>query len=641
MIDRLRASTSTAWAAILIAAGLVGGLTGVLRYAGVIRGWPTLVLCLLAVAAIPTARTLSGRLFANTVLLCGVIYLSWMVPAPGIGTHGGRVLVGLAMLVTGFAVARFLRITDVAFLPEVRGIDVCTLVVVPVAAWGSLQFWFKSNTLELAHGTLAAMWDNTSHYYIVSAMHEWQMITRAMPTPPDGSQNGFIDYPVGYHSVAATLMDLLLGNPSAITGPNAVSFLFVVGVMAIIAYLIVAAGVASLPSVRDAGIWGRLSVGTAVSIMAFGPGFLAQANAQYNFFLAQALVAAAVIAAASSPRVFDRATAATLLSAVLVAGGAWLPLGLLAAVLGAAVFFFPLRREQWRAGWADRVLVGVLALVVLVFTAIPLSWLVVSFTGEVFATATGGVSPVTAFLPQVGVNIAIVVVAVLWLRRQQFADAPDLGRIAAGMAGLVVAIVGYAIIEASIMAGEGQDLPPYYPQKLLNAFVVVLWLLIAMQVGPLVHRLAGRLQPKAAWQTMLAALALAALGLGTFWTAQLPVLGRGGLAPEYLEVLKQPQPREDLTRACAVVAGIPPEQVAIVASAKPVDTLVCASDRLLYTSKVWQVNADTMTKWDVELVEAARAGLEDGSVVLVVDPYAVELFRGLVGPELADRVFAW
>lgn len=640
MPDLERLGLPSRWGLVALAALLAGGLAALATIPGLLTGWLALVLIVVVLALIPTATTLSGRLFSNSLLGCALIYLGWMVPSPPVLAHGERLMVGLLALAGGVLAARALGLLRVPLLPEVRFIDLVALAAPVIAGLRSLRLWFGQHSLEQAYGTLSAFWDNSSHYYIVSAMHQWQTITRVHPTPPDGSANGFIDYPVGYHSTAATMLDLVIGDPAHHPGPHQIGFLVVAGAMALLGLLIAATGVAALTSVRDAGVWGPFAVGAAVSVLAFGPGFLPQANTQYNFFFAIVLVFAAVLAAIRLGRFFDPIPAVTVLAAVLLAGGAWLPLGLLAAAL-AGVLFWPLGRDRWRGSPVERAAVIGVAIIVVIFTVIPLSWLTSTFTVDVFATATGGVSPVNAFLPMLASCALAFVVIVLLTRRAEFRDATELTRLTLVGAALVIAMIGYVIIESITMSDQGAELPTYYPQKLFNSFAILLLLVLATIAAPFASRLVGRLTPADLPRRLLAGLLAATIGLGSFWVAHVPALGRGGLAAEDVEVPEDLVVRPDLAAACRSAAQLPPEQVGIIATGRATDTLICAADRLAYTSHAWQVNADTMELWDEKLVAAARPYLEAGSATLIVDPFVLEFYRDEVGPGLADRVIAW
>ena len=621
---------------IVVVAAVVGLLVTRLILGAGLTGWPVVVWLLACVVIVPTARELSTRVVYNVVLLCAITYLDWLIGVPLPGTHGARLL-GLATALGFASIAVQARGLIRQTLPAVKAIDILPPFLVVSGAPTALRHWYVPKSAADIYGTIAYTWDNTSHYYLVNVMHSSQAMTRRLPTPPDGSENGFVPYPVGYHSWTASLLDLWSGSQPLSPVPQAAAFLQVTALVTALTVLLIGCAVAAIPAIRRSTLTGCFAVSLTISLLLFGPGFWSIVDAHYNFQFAIGMAFVAFAISVSSHRLFEVLPSTVLLAAILCAGGAWLPMGALAALAAIGVFW-PLEPTNFKAPRAAKIWVCLVAALVFVATAIPAGWARGEFAGQVFTTATGGITAVPALLLAV-MLIALVMTGIFADREPSKASQ----RIKMTSIAMFILLAGFAIWQTVWLRAHGEIAMKYYPQKLLNGIGLVSCLIGIVSTAVIFHRSAPAAKDDSnnLGREMLRFLAVVATGFGCFGLTLAPALGLGGVPGDVIAKRQLAEPRPDLVRACEVAHRLPPGVVGVVVGPNQTDTLTCAAERGLYTTLTGRLNAKIMDKRDEDVVNAIRDELLAGRAVLIVDPVLVENYRTFAGPGLSDRILPW
>ncbi|MFT3877507.1 MAG: hypothetical protein QM708_13955 [Propioniciclava sp.] len=619
-------------------AGLLGtAAVAALAANGIITGIPALLIGAVALVLIPSVRHLSGRVFVNGVLLCAIAYLTWMIPLPPIGiTRGGLLLSVMAGLVCGAIAARRRGLTRVRVLPAVADVDAVMAVLATITSLASLTYWLRAWTPELAYGLLTGPWDNSSHYSMVMVMHRYQNILFNLGPSADGTPYSFYTYPAGYHAVAASVMDLLAGTP----GPHPVAFVMTAAIVLAGGYFIVAAGIANLPVIRRAGVWGYFAISVGVGVLGFGPGMIAPSDGHYNFSFAIIMVIAASLAAIRMRRLFNPLQASTVLAAALCAGGAWLPMGMLAAGLS-LIALVPWQRNRLVGTTAERAWVGLVALVVLAATVVTIaSQYMLGTTVGHLATAGGGLVAASAVLPPTTAALLGLLSLAIRTPDSRIAQRPSVRRAAWISLLLMGLIVVYSVVEAIIVTYAGQARPSYYPQKALNGITTVAMVIAGVMMAIVASDRVPLPGTRPSSRRAIAAL-MCTIGILPLALSHTTIFSRNGLGDTSARVFGGLPARPDLVAACHAALKVPVHQAAIIASGRETDTLICADGRGTQSWETWDINEVTKKLTGHELVRAARPWLDGGTAVLVVAPESLDRYRRLVGTGSDQKVIAW
>lgn len=380
---------------LALAVGAVVGASALgLLSASRVGPWPIRVGVVLLVAlALPLSRHLSGRLVAVGSIFFGTSLAWWAVPVSVAPLSHGVIQAASVGAVAGVVVTHRLasgRLLDL--VPEVKALD-----VLPVIAAGATALFFRRPLLtqDVGNGLamLVARWDNSSHAYLAGLMHDHGWLQPFLGASFDGTGWGFAEYPTGYHSAIASLMDLMVAPGSVDRGATLLAFWHAV---ALVLVMVVAGTVAALtatPIARQRPLAATVTGAALVAVFLFGPGFLPVADGHQNVpiaFFAFAMVCSAML---SAKRVWDPGAASVAVAGVVTAAGSWAPIGGLAA-LGGLALVFPLRWDRWKARRSDRLLslvaimAGVAALLAI------FRWATSGVTGSFLVSANGGVSPV-------------------------------------------------------------------------------------------------------------------------------------------------------------------------------------------------------------------------------------------------------
>lgn len=384
-----------------------------LRAVGLLDGYPAVGVMLVALLLLPTSTVLSRRILLVVSILVGSSPLLWMVSVPTAGL--GRSVVATALVVGGLSAwaavdppARVRRL-----VPTVRAVDLVPLVVAAGAAFLATP-WLRVSRPSSALGMLQAGWDNSAHY---SMVHMIRLLGRTYDgsAPLPGAESlKFADYPQGMHAFVATLVELMVGEELGSTGTEIVAFDRALGIVVVVAVVLSAAAVCSVPRLRRRPGLALVATAAAVTVVALGPGAVLVSGGFFNFYLAVALCTAAVAIATTMPRAVMPLHLGALLATLVGVTYGWVVL-LALALPAALVVLVPLRRSRLRASHRQWVVAVVLVVVALWAAARAASVLSTLDASDVLVI-DGGIPPVSLSLVTVATVLAVVG-CLLWARR--------------------------------------------------------------------------------------------------------------------------------------------------------------------------------------------------------------------------------
>lgn len=375
-----------------------------LRAVGLLDGYLAVGVMLFALLLLPTSAVLSRRVLLVGSILVGSSPLLWLVSVPTAGL--GRSVVATALVVGGLSAwaavdprARLRRL-----VPTVRAVDVVPLVAAAGAAFLAAP-WLRASGPSSALGMLQAGWDNSAHY---SMVHMIRLLGRTYDgTAPLPGAEGlkFADYPQGMHAFVATLVELMVGEGPGSTGAEIVAFDRALGIVVVVAVVLSAAAVCSVPRLRRHPGIALVASATVVAVVALGPGAVLVSGGFFNFYLAVALCTAAVAVATTMPRVVMPLHMGALLATLVGVTYGWVVL-LALALPAALVVLVPLRRSRLRASRRQWAVAGVLVVVALWAAARAASVLSALDASDVLVI-DGGIPPVSLSLVSVATVLAV------------------------------------------------------------------------------------------------------------------------------------------------------------------------------------------------------------------------------------------
>jgi hypothetical protein len=346
----------------VVVGGSVAALVVIGRQSGALDGGAGLVLGALLALALPTSRLLSRRILFTGCLMLGWIPVLWWWNLPTGGL--GRVTVLLALVagsLGGWISAGAYPLNRARHLiPSVAWAD-----LIPVAGLAAslaiLSPWVRVRSGASAVAMLTLGWDHSAHYDMTEMIRAHGVVISGAGTPPGGGLWSYVNYPQGYHTATAALMELTgsasVGTPSAEVALYARSM----GLLSAIAIVIVVAGIAALPSLRRRPLVAAIAAGVVAAAFLWGPGGLALADGFPNFFLACALLAAVPLIAIPIARWPAPVPLAALAGAVVGIAHSWALLLTLAVPI-ALVILLPMRRARARSSRVQWFVCGAIAL---------------------------------------------------------------------------------------------------------------------------------------------------------------------------------------------------------------------------------------------------------------------------------------
>lgn len=509
------------------AAGVgVAGLLVAGRTSGALLGGAGLLVTVLLVLMVPTSRDLSRRILLAGCLVLGWTPLLWWVPI-GAGTPG-RVTAELALLGGGLAAwvaaGPRPRARAALLLPRPRVVDLYVPVGVGVAIL-VLAPWLRAKSPEQTLGSLMTGWDNSAHFAMVHSIRRFGTTMDLLGPPATGTRWQFDSYPQGFHTVLATIVEIIDGPGTGPIGDELARYSTSVALFVIAVVALLIGGFCSLPVLRGRPALAAPVAAFAAGVVLFGPGAHAVQGGIGNFTQACVLVVAIALIGVAVPRVVAPVPLAALGGAVAGVAQSWVLLLVLAAP-ALFVVLLPARRSRWRAS-RGRVVAAVLVtaavLAVLARTAVVL----MRVEAESPLTLTGGGVPL-----DVGQLLAALLGtagACLLLHRARPGAEAGRSRVVA-LVGVPVLGLATAVALAVLQITVNGEIS-YYGYKFMIGLEIVLLLLLAV---PVVHLVAGRRpRPMGAARRVRGGLGAAAMALAVtqVFGLTVPDLSEIGLAP--------------------------------------------------------------------------------------------------------------
>ena len=338
----------TAWSA---AAGIVVAL----RQAGWLSGLPGLTAAILLALAFPTSSVLARRMLIAGSFAFGAAPLLWLWDLP-VGTIWRVTLLmalGAGALTTlvlwsgrGDAGRRLHRLW-----PRLRPADALPVLAAGASAWVTSS-WLRMATGPDALAVLIPGWDNSAHYDMAAMIRRHGVtVDRLADIPPEHWK--FAEYPQGFHSFVAAVMETIGSPAQSAPGLELVTYVRAQGWVMVLAATMLAAGLAALPWLRRRPMVALPIVAGVVTAFVLGPGGTAFTTGFPNFVVAAALAGCVPLLVVTMPRVVMPLHLAALGALLVGVAQGWLLL-LVAAVPAAMALALPVRRRSWaasRAAW--------------------------------------------------------------------------------------------------------------------------------------------------------------------------------------------------------------------------------------------------------------------------------------------------
>jgi hypothetical protein len=349
--------------ALVIAVG-VSAAVFFLRRAGVLQGIPALVFTVLLVLILPLSTVLSRR-----ILLAGAIFLGWIpllwwvrLPVPQVDRVGIVLALISGALVFWLLWAPGARERVRRLVPQVAVVDAMPLVAGGLATWTMWPLLNVSGAPRLIQlfGD-AKGWDHVSHSAMVLMIRAKGVMEPMMGLSPDGSAWIWRVYPQHPHAAAASLIELQNGPSVGDVATEFTRYGRGVALMVVLVAVLLAAGVAQLPTLRNRALVAWPLGAMTVAAFLFGLGSLSVSRAWWNWLVTCAAIGLAAFLAVSMSGEIKPLEVFALGGLVVTTVHGW-PLLAPLAVAAAAVALVPHRRDRWprtRGGWA--VMIAVLA----------------------------------------------------------------------------------------------------------------------------------------------------------------------------------------------------------------------------------------------------------------------------------------
>ncbi|MDP3973145.1 MAG: hypothetical protein Q8P61_09595 [Candidatus Nanopelagicales bacterium] len=365
-----------------------------------------------------------------------------------------------------------------------------------------------------------AGWDHVSHFDMVEMIRTYGTTIDRLPPAFDDTSWFFSSYPQAFHAGLATVMDFLVGAEETSRHTELIGYSRGTALILIAAAVMVAAGLCSLPRLRQLP-WVGLPVATlAAGAFLLGPGAVGPARGHANFILATALTAAVALAVVTQDRVLRPLPLAAIGGAVVGVAHGWLAL-LTMTLLAVPVMLVPTSRDRWRANRRQVVLsclivvatgTGLIMAITIIATGPPVN----------LVTATGGVehNPLTVLVRAATVPACLVASGLLVadIRRHRSSRLSDSDRRTAWLIGVPV-IAALVIVVLAIAQYRAVGELRYYLYKFVIATQLVSIVILTVIVGTLLVRWILRRSPLSSARHSKIPLVMASL-LATLATTQ-------------------------------------------------------------------------------------------------------------------------
>jgi hypothetical protein len=477
---------------------------------GLLPAWLTVALGATLLGTVPTARSFARRIALNAAIVVGWSQVLWWVEWPFQLNHGALI----AALAAGFLTARVVEAADrrtaaLSLLPRLRPVD----ALIPVSALvgtAALWNWVKASTPQRALEALVPGADNYAHFHMFSTLRAYGATTTALGSSPDGSGWGFDEYPQGFHSLTATLSELV--RPGLVPGPDAlVAYVHAVALVVVLALAMVTAATVSMPGVRNRPEIAVPAVVLTWTAFLWEPGQNLIADGFANFELAAAAGGTALLLAVNRGRNLRTIELAAVGGLLMFVAHAWAPLVVIAAPAALAVLYpwrTPLRAVRHRADLLAPVIVvvacalGTIKAFITLFTHVPVS--------KVVNPPPGGIHSTSAMPTFVMILVAVFLCSryAAWVVSAGRLEEVDVARRIRLLAlSPLLGVLSAAILFTAQLKTVGTT--SYYFWKYLVGFELILAVFVPALVATVLAGMVGRL-PRKSW-TVAGTVVVAAL----------------------------------------------------------------------------------------------------------------------------------
>ena len=452
--------------------GTVAVLVTVLSLSQVLRGPAAWVLCILAVLALPSSRSLSRRIALNLAIVAGVVPILWWTPWPADGAARSGVVCGI-LVGAVVCLAVWSPRTRALLPPRLRAVDaILPVVVVICGAIFAPFFAVTSGPISVAMLTQVTGGDAIGHF------HVFEMIRRTgqaiVWSSPVGSSSTFAYsfYPEHFHSLAVFAAQLWggagVGSIDHESGLYGIGMSFAVS----LGFLALVAAVISLRSLQRAPVLAVPAAAAVVSMMMLGFGVTLLGYGFPNFVFGISATGLGLLLAMD--RRPTRLVPLIAIGATLVAAAhSWALLAPLAGIAFAfAVVRLPWRRLRARPRRAIAPVTVVLATGLATGYALVLVVLATGVAGSGTLELTGAVptNPVLVTFACLVVLIVLGTILVLRARRRRApSDDAIVGAVVVAF-GLTAAALALGLI--AVQLGQLSELR-YYAYKLLDGVILL------------------------------------------------------------------------------------------------------------------------------------------------------------------------
>lgn len=378
-----------------LARGLgVAAVGGVAFYAllasGVLGGAANLVLMAVVLVAVPTAPSLARRVALNGALFIGWTPVLWWVRWPFDVSHGAVVsafALGLLVLLVASSSRPAERTRDL--LPTLQVAD-GLIVAAGLAAVAAMHDWAFAGSPRQSLVTLLPGVDNVAHFMIFSTLRAQGADLSALG-PPDGTAWAFHDYPVGFHTLIASISEV--SSPHLERGPDAlVAYTHGVAALVVLGTVVLVASLVSIPALgRRPAIAAPVVVVMCMAYL-WEPGQKVMFDGFASFWLGAAAASCVLILCLSPQRPHALIEVVAMGGLLVCVANTWTPL---LVVTAPGVLVLLLGRDDT---WSDRerrrrVLVSLLVLGVSGLAVLKgVAPLLTNDNVNVVVTATGGIT---------------------------------------------------------------------------------------------------------------------------------------------------------------------------------------------------------------------------------------------------------
>lgn len=519
-------------AAFIVAFGVVAAA----RKAGFPTGYWVLGLAALALAFLPTTPLLSRRILFNGLIAAGLIPLLWWIPETVLGSdHGTFVLAAAAGLIVAWVsygrrpAGRIRRL-----LPVVRWIDLLPFLAGLLSAL-SMNTFLAIRTPGAALSIMTTRWDFQSHFSIYNMLRTHGSVIPMVPDPSTGGIWGFSEYPQGFHTILATLAEIISPKAKGLDA-ELVSYINLQAVLCGLTVVLITAGLCSLPNIRRRAALLSPAIAVAVAAWTLGPGSIPVFEGFANFYLGCGLAAATILTLLAFGRKIPVVGVAAVGAGIVGVGNNWI---LLASLFAAVVLLTFGRTFRDRRLFSIRWWISTALIIAITFVGVLLPILqMLPLLGRAqgILEAPGGMA-----LPEFGWALAIisVVIALGFANLAAPADTRLQGvvRRRTGLASIGILLPVLVCIWLAYTQINGSGSISYYFYKYLVAVELVAWVLAVAALATLVARSHAE-APKRRSLALGAALGVSSLAVTQVFGFSVVGLSEIGLPPTAFPMLE-------------------------------------------------------------------------------------------------------